>query len=251
MIKPLLRIQEGSSLVFAVAAFLVCCQLSTAQTPDSVVQIPKRGSLQFQLVGGIGINYFAPIGSSSCIRLGVDVAFKHEHSDGSYDEQAVVFPSSVTISKGYPASEATSYDLTVSGLFIQTLSEFMSTSFYCGIGPSVSFSYSKAVSNVDDRAMLGASFNSVKGTSEDKSTVRGLGGLALLGARARLVENVSISAELCFSALHKWSNTSTYSETMYAFSEGNAYQISDSKSSSGRGWSTTVSRIRVGLVIGI
>lgn len=238
--------------MFWLVASLLSCHSLNAQTLDSATAAtPTRGALQFQLVGGLGVNYFAPLGNSSSLRLGADVAFKHGHSDATYDEHALLYPMGPTISWGYPEADATSYEFTVSGLYIQALSEFMNTSLYCGVGPSASFSFSKTLGNIDDRSMTGASFNSVTGTSENKSTVRGIGGLALLGAKARIIERISLSAELCFSALYQWSNTSLYSETRYFYSEGSSSQTFDSRSSSSRGWSTAVSNIRVGLLIGI
>jgi hypothetical protein len=230
-------------------------QRAHAQTPDSISHSStSSGAIQFQLIGGIGIYYIGDWSPVSRFRIGADVSLNHSNQSGgglgySIDTEPLPSSSSSSNNTSQPEETSNSYQISLSGLCLENFAEYKHTSIYCGIGPMVSYSWSRSTSNYP-RSNYGT-YDTSKYIDNNEYTNRAsaIGPIAIFGVRSRLLDHVALSAEIGLSALYQWSMqsnsyTSTYSSQTSPTSTFNNGNISHLK-----GWVLSLNDIRIGLII--
>ncbi len=218
--------------------------LSSSSTSD--------GALQFQLIGGLGVYYIGECGTYSHFRIGADLSLNHSDQSGSGTSYYYNTPSSTSSSTtvSQPEQSSTSYQFSLSALYLQKLVEYRHASMYCGIGPSVNYSWNRSTNKSPSTETSGGTviYSSTDSYGSTEKT-SGIGPLVILGVRSRLVEHVGLSAEIGVSAVYWW-NTQTYFSN--STSSGTSSDVSTANTSSTSrltGWAISLTGIRVGLIV--
>lgn len=225
-----------------------------AQTTDSLIRSSSFNSaLQFQLIGGIGVYYIGDWSSVSGFRIGADVSLNHANQSGSNNGYDISIytppsPSSVQENTSQPEQTSNSYQISLSGLYLQQLAEYKQTLVYCGIGPEMTYHWDRSTSKYPE-TYTSSDTSSSTNSQENTNKISGIGPLAILGVRSRLLDRVSLSAEIELSAIYQWTvQTNSYISTTtsppYAVVTYKSGSISDLN-----GWSISLNAIRVGLII--
>lgn len=216
-----------------------------AQFADSLSSHQSTGgALQFQLIGGIGVYYIGEWSSSSSYRVGADASFNHTNSSGTNESNSNYTGLSPSSSSSNPDQTSTSYQISVSGLCINKLAEFAHTSLYCGAGPMVSYSHN-TYSNTSTSTSSGSfGTDSHSDVQENRSTIWGLGPIGIMGIRSQLLQHVNLSAEMGISAIYQWTSQSSSSTSLTT-----DFSSSSSTKSTLKGWSISLSDIRIGVII--
>jgi hypothetical protein len=246
---------KSHSWTFAVALLLLPLFIKPegrAQTSDSSASMRANGgALQFQLIGGVGIYYIGECSSGISFRVGANAHIQHTTSSGTNESMSAYSggtgPSTMT---GKPDQSSSSYDITVSGLFIHTIAEYAHTSLYCGAGPMGSYSEGKITQgSITYSYYPTESFTSTNAYTE-RTIQWSVGPLAIIGIRARLFAPVSLSAEISAAAVYQWWSTSSTSTTQ---SSGTGYQYTsinvNTSNSDLKGWSIVLNNIQIGVLI--
>jgi len=232
---------------------MLALQKAHPQTTDSLIHSSSFNSaLQFQLIGGIGVYYIGDWSSVSGFRIGANVSLNHSNQSGSnngYDISIYTLPpSSAQENTSQPEQTSNSYQISLSGLYLQKLAEYKQTLIYCGIGPEITYHWDRSTSKYLETYTSNDTTSSTN-SQENTNKTSGIGPLAILGVRSRLLDRVSLSAEIELSAIYQWTvQTNSYiSTTTYP-----AYDVVTYKSggiSDLNGWSISLNAIRVGLII--
>ena len=245
-----MKIRTSQAINFAI--MLLCftilnSQKANSQTTDSLSQ----GFLQFQLIGGLGVYYIGDLTPTSYFRIGADLSLNHSNQSGDslgYSNYSLS-PPNVT-STGQPEHTSNSYSFSLSALHIQKLVTYKQTFTYCGIGPMASYSWNRSTNNIT------ISYSQYSSNSEDENTTKisAVGPFVMVGVRSLLVERVSISAEIGFSALYQWTTQSNSNSFTYNGSSGSSYTNNSYTNNTGgishlKGWNISLYPIRIGLII--
>jgi hypothetical protein len=228
-----------------------------SQTTDSLLSSwALDGAVQFQLIGGLGVYYLGDCGHVGHYRIGADLNYSHSNQSGNgsgYTMYSSTPPpsSSGNSNTSKPEQNSTSYQISLSGLYLQQLAEYEHVFMYCGVGPMVSYSWNTNTSKSQSIQINSAGYvssyeNDYGGT--DKTS--GIGTLAIIGFRSRLLNHVGLSAEIAVSAVYQWttqSNSSTYFSNSGLASNTNTTINSDVTHLDG--WAASVSTIRVSLIM--
>jgi hypothetical protein len=219
-------------------------QRTLPQITDSLSRA-SSGSLQFQLLGGLGIYYITDWGSTSYLRVGIDGYFNHSDNSGDGNGYSTYSSTSGTPSSStstrQPEENSTSYDVSVSGIYALKIVEYANSILYCGPGPMVSYSNSKLSTTSSSTRTEASSTYQDTYTNNSTGKTWGIGPLAILGLRNQLLNHVSLSAEMSLSALYQWSSH-TYASTSTSTSN-------NGDNSSSKGWYISLSKIRIGVIV--
>ena len=248
-----------SSQATHLAIMLLWCtmlnsQIATSQTTDSLSQ----GFLQFQLIGGLGIYYIGDWTTSSFFRIGADLSLNHTNQSGDslqLSNYTTTPPSSTSASSNtsQPGHTSNSYQITLSALHVQKLLVYKQTFTYCGIGPMVSYSWSRSTNDIPTSyaQTYGTTtyYTSGEYISENTNKISALGPFAMLGVRSLLINRVAVSAEIGFSALYQWTTQSNSSTTTSTNPSGSSNTSDAGSISHLEGWNVSLYAIRIGLII--
>ncbi len=237
---------------------LLCASLlpqrTFPQTPDSLSR--RSGEwLQFQLLGGLGIYYIGNWGRASNFRVGIDASFSHTDNSGDGNSYSIYSSTSGSASSSsnvnQPEQKGTSYRVDISGLYAQDIAGYANSTLYCGAGPMTSYSYDRNSRSTPYVRTDPYGTTRETAANSDKSTTWGIGALAILGVKSQLLAHVSLSAEVSISALYQWtSQTSSSSYTSDYPAAGQSVSTGGSNSHSA-GWSVSLNKIRIGLLIAL
>jgi len=231
-------------------------QSGYAQSTDSLTHSPTSNrAIQFQLIGGIGVYYIGDWNPASHYRIGADVSLNHSKQTGSYVEYSMQTepPPSPTTSSGgtsQPEQTSNSYQVSLSGLYLQTLADYKNTSIYFGVGPIVSYSWSRTTSKYPHTST--GTYDTTISVDNNEYTTKAsaIGPLAIIGLRSQLIDHVALTAEIGLSAVYQWtmqsnSYISTYGTpaSSSTFSNGDVVRLD--------GWAVSLNAIRIGLIVGL
>ena len=223
-------------------------QTTYSQTGDSSsTSMQPGGAIQFQLIGGTGLDYIGYLNQSSSFRVGIDFSFNHSTQSGNQSSYYSYSPTQPPASSGDTTiSEndlaTNSYSLTLSGLYIQNLTEYGNAFLYCGVGPMLVFSLQRNAWT--NQSSTNLNWNN----SESSSKTSGLGPIAILGARGKLCGQIEISGEIGVSATYQWNTFSSFSNSG-AIDLLNTSLNSSSSISHLNGWVFSFTHIRVGVIV--
>ena len=237
-------------------AILLALTLFVAQTahpqaidskPDSAI---SHDAIHFQLIGGLGVYYIGDWSPVGHIRIGADFSANHSDHNGDGVQYAIYSSGNSSPSTRHPDQTSNSYKISLSGLYLQNLIEYRHTGLYCGVGPTVSYSWSRWTST--DKYIYSGS-NQITNTYDNENTQKtvGVGPLAIFGLRSGLSEHVSLTAEITFSGVYEW-NTQTSSEISTTSTSSIYYTPTVDKSGDvlhQKGLNFSISAIRIGLII--
>lgn len=227
-----------------------------AQTTDSLTyHSTSNGAIQFQLIGGLGVYYIGDCGSAPHLRIGVDLSFDHSDQSGgnsAYSISTSTPPSSSSSSHSAsdPDQTSNSYQISLSGLYLQQLADYKHTSVYCGVGPLATYAWDRYRSKYP-RTFIDSYNNSSTSLENNENTYKSssIGPLTIFGIRSRLVDHVGLSAEIGLSAVYRWT-TESYSYRSTSTSSGSSSSTYENGNISNlSGWVFTLNAIRIGLVI--
>ena len=229
-------------------------QVILSQTTDTTSST-SCGAVQFQLVGGLGVYFLGEYDKVCHYRIGVDLNYSHsdQSGDGSgYDIYSSSSSSSGSSLKSQPDQKSTSYQITLSGLFIQQLIEYKHALLYCGVGPMASYAWDtrsnkSQLTQTNIPSLSTTSSTNVQGSSSKTS---GIGPLAIVGVRSQLLEHVGLSAEIAVSAVYQWTTLSDlYSDSSVYSPSMSTNSTKEGSVAHTHGWPVGVSGIRVGLIM--
>ena len=239
------------------ASLLLVCQAAFSQLADSSRQI-RTAALQFQLINGFGLNYWSDLPSHSYLRIGADLSYHHSNSSGTsggdytYSSVSDTYSSSTreTLS-GAPENNSTSYQISISGLYLRSIPCFVNTSIFLGGGLGIQHSKGWSSSS-SSTVRWDTSFRTVQ-TSEDRSNSRsvGVGPVLVCGVHTSLISHVALSAEVSLSAMYQWSWSDShwlYGSTSTGSSPSSTSN-SQSQNTNEKGWDISLSNIRLGIVV--
>ncbi|HUI29159.1 MAG TPA: hypothetical protein VLX91_03000 [Candidatus Acidoferrales bacterium] len=234
---------------------LISPERSFSQAPDSTsASLTFGNALQFQLIGGVGLNYLGELNSSSYFRIGADLSLSHSNQSGSQSNSEVesYAPPSVnsdTIATN-PDQTSNSYGITLSGLYVRKLAEYRNTILYLGAGPEVTYSWTKSSDDEPGTRTSGGVSASEGTDNESTNKTAGIGPVAVLGVGSKIIEQVSLTAEIGISALYEWNSSS--SGYIYSLDQP-SYQYTERSNSSSHitGWVISLANVRVGILIGL
>ena len=239
--------------ILALLVGMFGAQGTFSQTRDSSsASSASCGALQFQLIGGAGINYIGKLSRSSFFRIGADLSLNHVNQSGnesssfSYTSSSSPASSDSTIESSNQTMN--SYNVSLSALYVQELAEYKSAFLYCGVGPMLTYSWSKSTDNHPVVETSGGITTFYTNTSSSTGKTSGIGPTAIIGVRSNLVNHVGVSAEIGFSAIYQWNTQSNLnisrstSPPWYSASE-NVSNVSHMN-----GWNVSLSSVRIGVV---
>ena len=231
-------------------------QIAHTQTTDSLIHTSSsNGAMQFQLIGGIGVYYIGDWAPASQFRIGADVSFNHSNQSGSnngYTIYSYTPPSSSSVQENIRQPDQTynSYQTSLSGLYLHNLAEYKHTFIYCGVGPMITYSWNRSISK-NPQTYISIDTSSYNDNSEYTNKTSSVGPLAIIGVRSRLIDHVSLSAELELSAVYQW--TMQTNSDIYISNNSSFNPVTNTNNSSDithlNGWAISLNSIRVGLII--
>ena len=225
-----------------------------SQTNDSLSTYQSSSAaLQFQLIGGLGVYYLAECSSFGNLRIGADASFNHTGSSGSSQSNTTYLGGTPVYSSqsGSPDQSTTSYQVSLSGLYLHRLVAYEHATLYFGAGLVASISHNKYTNNLTSTSSTsyGAQSSSIN-EYVSKTTTWGAGALGIVGIRTQVYQQISLCAEIGFSALHNWTSEITTSTTRQ--NEPPPFDFTNSTTTSDlKGWSLSLSNIRIGLIIAV
>ncbi len=236
--------------VTCVLSLLFAPAVQSQSVDSSTTARPHSPALQFDLIRDFGVYYIGAWGSSTFFRIGVDLSYSNESSSGTTTTTSNSTTGSNYSDAGKPDNTTLSYAITVTGYWIQTLAEYGHSSLYVGAGPMVTYSRLKfAYSSSSNQTNTPFAYSTTE-SSVETTTGWGFGPAAVIGIRARIVEPVSVTAELNLSALHEWTTSSSTSTDLSIDSSNNTNTITVSTGSSDmKGWTITLDNIRIGIIV--
>jgi hypothetical protein len=251
-------IRRGSLLAcMLVCSSLLICQHAQSQSADTVSSHPGGApALQFHLVGGFGVYYLGNWSANSYYRIGADASLSFSHTSGNDDENSTSSSTSGTSTSSdaqrytdLPGNKYLSYQVAASGLYVRPIVEYASTTLYVGGGPSVLYSrYAYSNSSTSTRIdTTSTSTGMSNGESHGKTC--GIGPLALCGLKTRLISHVCLTAEVSLTAMYEWTWTSTSNSSHSTNTSSATSDYTESISSFSKGWSISLSSIRLGVII--
>ena len=228
----------------------VISQVTDSLTHSSVSQ----GGIQFQLIGGLGLYYIGDWSPVSHFRIGADFSLNHSNQSGSstgYDIYSNTPPTqqSAQNTTNQPEQTTNSYLISLSALYLQNIVEYKHASIYCGIGPMISYSWYRGVDKSTNSQYAPYDSNTYINNGENTNKTSAIGPLAIVGIRSKLLDHISLSAEIGLSALYQWTMESD-SYVTTNISPGPYVQTSNNGSVSHlNGWTISLTDIRIGLII--
>lgn len=226
-----------------------------SQTADSLVSSwPPGGALQFQFIESLGVYYIGSWDPVGHFRIGADLSLNHSNQSGTGDSYSTSYTPSPAYESSYstatqPEQASTSYQISLSVLYLHELVGYKHTYMYGGIGPMASYSWYRFTSKSSYTQVYGSSFLSYAYEDERTNKTSAIGPLAILGVRSRLLEHVGLNAELGLSAVYQWAEQSSSSGSI---STGSSSYTTGSKNGSIShltGWVISFTGIQVGLVL--
>lgn len=228
-------------------AMLLFSQSSFPQSSDTLTGA-SSGSLQFQLIGGLGAYYIGSWEPTSYCRIGADVSLSHASASGDGDSYNS-YPGGGSTTLNSPDQQSTSYGISISGVYLRRIARYANASLYGGAGPMVSYSFRRS-SNTSTAETIQASTTTVETYSnDDTQKTWGIGPLVLVGVKNRLVDHVSLSAEMSLSALYQWKASSYGSLQTSNYSPSYTTSSSNGSNSHLKGWDISLSGIRIGVIL--
>jgi hypothetical protein len=243
------RISFGMIMLFCTFLFP---QRGFPQTPDSLFRTSGE-SLQFQLLGGLGIYYIGNWGTASHFRVGFDVSFSHTDNSGDGNIYSINYSTpgstSSSSSTNQPEQNSTSCNISLSGVYVQKVAGFANALLYGGAGPMASYSYSRNSSATGSTST--DTYSTTFNTSANSTTTRtwGIGPLAILGVRNRILDHVSLSAEVSISALYQWTSGTALYHSLSSYSPTSSSGYEQGSNSNLKGWDVSLSSIRIGVIV--
>jgi hypothetical protein len=228
-----------------VLTVLIQSQVFTQPIESDSTRQSIAGGFQFQLIGGLGLYYFCDSRTSSSFKVGFDASINHSNSSGNLKTLDGDIASQVSTS-GNPEKASSSDQISASALYVYYIAEYAHTFLYCGLGPMASYSYEKGLDNWTSSSPGVSTFTNA---NENVSTVWGVGPVGMIGIRSRIIEHVSLSAEMSFSALHQWTSQSSSLTYTATYTAGGTYKTVHTSESTLKGWSISISSIRVGIIL--
>jgi hypothetical protein len=224
-----------------------------AQSVDSLTRSkPSQAALQFQLVGDLGIYYLGNFDSNSHFRIGADFSLNHSSQSGNENGYSIeTYPppsqtsTETTITK--PDQTSNSYQISLSAVYLQELVEYKHSSLYAGIGPMISYSWNRSVNNSSNSQFYTYDTSIYTSNYENTTRTSGIGPFALIGIKSRLLDHISLSAEIGLSALYQWTTQTNSDVTIY--SPPSTQRYNDGNISNLSGWTIAITNIRIGAVI--
>jgi hypothetical protein len=227
-------------------------QQTFPQITDSLSQA-SSGSLQFQLLGGLGIYYLSDCSSTTYFRVGIDGYFNHSDNSGDGTGYSTYSSTSGTTNSytitTQPEENSTSYEVSVSGVYALRIVEYANTNLYCGAGPIASYSHSKSSTTSSSTSTDDTGTTMESQTNNNTGKTWGVGPLAILGLRNRLLDHVSLSAEISVSALYQWTSRTYNSRYTSTSSPAITSASNYGNTSSSKGWYISLSNIRIGVIV--
>ena len=228
-----------------------------AQTEETTSpSIESSNAIQFQLIGGIGVYYIGGLNGQSHFRIGADILLNNADLSGSGDGYSINTsgPPTSTSSSSYtrkPDESHHSFQINVSTLYLHTVAEYLHTSLYCGIGPSVSYS-----SSLYENSWLNTNTNSggtytYQNTNTTTSRARSVGPLALIGLRSQIINHVGLSAEIGLSAMYGWRSETYLYNSSNTSTPNYTNTNTDGSSSNTSGWLVAINSVRIGVIINL
>jgi hypothetical protein len=245
----------NKTIPFTVILWLTTIFNSTSafsQSTDSLAHLSSSsGAIQFQLLGGLGIYYIGDWNSASQYRIGADFSISHTNQSGG----GITYTFNTVPATGgqynttQPNQISNSYQFSLSALYLQRIIEYNHALFYCGVGPTLSYDWGRS----NDKTTYFASVQNNTGTqiynNENTTRTSAIGPLAIIGVRSRLLDHVSLTAELGLSALYEWTMQS-YSYNSTTNGPGSNRNASTTGNISHLdGWTISLTDIRIGLAI--
>lgn len=232
---------------------------TNSQAADTLMHSSTSGgSIQFQLIGGIGVYYIGDWTASSFFRIGADLSFNHLNGSGDSLESSNYSSTSpyntgASGNSSQPVHTSNAYRISLSALHVQKLLVYKQTFTYCGIGPLVSYSWSRSTNDINTTYATNQYYSIDGDITENTNKISAVGPFVMLGIRSLLINRVSVSAEIGFSALYQWTtqtNSRTVTETYTNPSESSNTNNNGSISHL-EGWDISLYAIRIGLIIEI
>jgi len=230
-------------------------QRAFPQTADSLART-SSGSLQFQLLGGLGVNYIGDWGPASHFRVGIDATWSHADNSGDGNDYSIYSSTPGSTSSSWsttqPEQSSTSYKISVSGVYAQEIAGYANAVLYCGAGPMVSYSYDRNSSATPQTRIevSGTYFTTYASSSTSKTW--GIGPLAILGVKSRILDHLSLSAEVSISALYQWTSETRFTRVMYVYPPPSSGSVNDFGGNSNlKGWAVSLSGIRIGVIVNL
>ena len=226
-------------------------QIARSQPTDSTSHISTSiGTIQFQLLGGLGLYYIGNCSSVSHYRIGADFYINHSHQSGggvSYNINTAIGAQSPQYYTSIPDEISNSYQISLSTLYLQQIVEYKHTSIYCGVGPVISYNWDRSNDKTTDYQATPS--NTAIYDNENTTKTSGIGPLIIIGLKSRVLDHISLTAEIGLSALYQWTmNSYSYNSTYYgpgsyssASTAGNIAHLN--------GWEISLTDIRIGLAI--
>ena len=228
-------------------------QVTLSQKADTLLSAcAPDGAVQFQLIGGLGVYYLGNYGNVCHYRIGADINYNHSDQSGSGTSYSIYSSTPLSSSSGssntsQPDRNSTSYQISLSGLYLQQLAQYKYVFLYCGVGPMASYSWNTYADN--STQSFGGSASSSTNNYGSSSKASGIGTLAIIGFESRLLEHVGLSAEIGVSAFYQWTTQSNSTYSTSSSSSGTTNTNEYGNVTHLGGWSVSVSSIRIGLVM--
>ncbi|MHB1048481.1 MAG: hypothetical protein ACYC09_00220 [Bacteroidota bacterium] len=226
--------------------------ISISFSQDDQTQSSETGFknyIQIGFVNEAALYYHHPITESFFLKSGANIYWGYEENkddDGSYRRQeSSTGPTELKLKFNRISS---SYDINFSSLLMYNINGNEYAKFYLGIGPSVLFTLQKSSSISSEYT------DSTFSNHGDESLKTGLGiGPAIsIMIVSHVYRSVSIVAEYNVESYYTWTDDtySSYNEYKYANSLNPTFYNYQYRNES-NGWKFRLSRVKVGLLIGL
>jgi len=228
-------------------------QNAHSQSTDSITHSsPSIGAIQFQLLGGLGLYYIGDWNSASHYRIGADFYLGHSNQSGgsvTYNINTAPGAQGPLYQTNTPDQTSNSYQISLSTLYLQQIIEYKHTSIYCGVGPVISYYWGRSNDRTTYYQAIPSDTTTAIYNNENTSKTSGIGPLIIIGLKSRVLDHISLTAEIGLSALYQWTMDSySYNSTYYgpgsyasASTAGNISHLN--------GWDISLTDIRIGLAI--
>lgn len=251
-----LRSAQFTRLFLILLCQVVSPLASLAQSRDSIAEImPFRPAIQVQLYNGVGVNYLGHLTASTRYRVGVDISIHYGESSGPGDVNVFTVNSYYTKRITSQKSETSSHYIGVSPLALFDIAAYSRAALYWGIGPSVSYQYTKTASTYNERTDYHSSGNSFyEANSSDDTSIRtvAFGSAALVGIRGNVVDGFGVTAEIECRAMYEITHSDGL-RTTYEMTGSSTLPNVQEAHSSGKntGWSLTLANVRAGIIFNL
>ncbi|HLP17996.1 MAG TPA: hypothetical protein VK470_17190 [Bacteroidota bacterium] len=227
-----------------------------AQTADtSAANTTPASAVQFQLLGGFGINYLGSFGETSSYRIGLDLSLNHtnqwgENNGSIYIDSSSPYTSRRTSTGGSDDKTSTEYSATLNILYLERIAHYKKANLYYGFGPMASYSRSKISISTRDLLIGSGSESQDYNSSENIISEYGAGPLLMTGVSTHVINAVTLSAEFGLSVKYIWSTTTSSLFHTSTYGTINAFNSErHENSSTSDGWTISLTAIRIGCII--